>query len=333
MQMESVIQTRVPEVVKLTPFVSQEAIVRSPRGVSGLAIKGLPLSDTALIARKRIIAGHDLSVPTPGDSLDQILISKATADELHTTPGKAIAAIRFNERMQTREDLLRNYHRFRIAGVFETGMTEYDAATAYITLDAAQRFAYFSPTEVSGYEMMTTSIGAGDSVTKKLNRLMHYPYFAESIYTTHQAIFAWIELQKQPIPIILGLIMIVATFNVVSTLLLIVVEKTHSIGVLRAIGVRAGGIRDIFLHEGLIIACAGIVAGDLFAFVLCWLEAHYQFLKLQSDIYFMSSVPIALDWHHYAIVSAIAFVLSVAATYIPARIASRMTPLNALRFR
>ncbi len=324
---------RVPEITKLTPYVEQQAILRSPHGVSGLTIKGLPLSDTSLIARKRIIEGHDLTYALSGDSLDPILISKATAEELHTGIGKAIAAIRFNEKLRSREDILSNFKRFRVVGIFETGMAEYDATLAYTTLEAAQRFSFYSPTQVNGYEVMTRSIDLADTVTRKINRVIHYPYFAQSVFNVHQAIFAWIELQKKPIPIILGLIIIVATFNVISTLLLIVVEKTHSIGVLRSLGASSQGIRNIFLTEGITIGVMGVIFGDLFAYAVCALEAHYHFFKLKSDIYFMSSVPISIELQHYVLVSVIAFVLALSATFIPAQIAARMRPLNALRFR
>jgi lipoprotein-releasing system permease protein len=324
---------RVPEITKLTPYVEQQAVLRSPHGVSGLTIKGLPLFDTSLIARKRIILGHDLANLPPGDSLDPILISKSTALELHTTVGKALAAIRFNEKLRTREDILSNFKRFRVVGIFETGMAEYDATLAYTTLEAAQRFCGYSMTQVNGYEVMTKSIKLADTVTRKINRVIHYPYFAQSVYDVHQAIFAWIDLQKKPIPIILGLIIIVATFNVISTLLLIVVEKTHSIGVLRSLGATSQGIRNIFLTEGVTIGLMGVLIGNAFAFTVCATESHFHFFKLKSDIYFMSSVPISIQWEHYAIVSVIAFVLALAATFIPAQIAARMRPLNALRFR
>jgi lipoprotein-releasing system permease protein len=322
---------RVPSIKRLTPYVEQEVILRSQRGVVGLVLKGMPLSDTSLIARKRIVAGHDFSVKAT-DSIPELLLSKQTADALHTGVGKSIAAIRFNENLRTREDIASNFTKFRVVGLYQTGMGEYDNSLAYTTLDAAQRFSSYSPTQVNGYEVMTASLDSAKPVTARLNKLIHYPYFAQSVYDIHRPIFAWIELQKQPIPIILGLIIIVATFNVISTLLLIVIEKTHSIGVLKALGARDGGIARIFLTEGTAIAILGVLIGDAFGFTICALEAHFHFFKLRSEIYFMSSVPISIEWQHYVIVSTIAFVLALSATLIPARIASRMRPLSALKF-
>jgi len=246
--------------------------------------------------------------------------------------GKTLAAIRMNERLRTREDILANLMKFRVIGVYSTGMTQYDNSVAFTTLSAAQAFNGLSPTQVTGYDIRTASIEQANPVARKIGRILRYPYFARSVYDVYPTIFAWIDLQKKPIPIILGLIILVATFNVVSTLLLIVIEKTHSIGVLKTLGATMGGIAKIFVTEGMTIAIFGTLAGDLLAFILCGLESHYHFFKLRAEIYFMSSVPVSIEWQHYAIVSAIALALALAACLVPSRIAARMQPLDALRF-
>jgi lipoprotein-releasing system permease protein len=325
------IMRKVPEIVQLTPYVDRQAILRSPHGVAGIELRGVPVSDTTVLARKRIIAGSDLTAIS-ADSLDGILISKGLAKDLGTGVGKSVAAIRFNEKLRTREDILANLRKFRVIGIYSTGMPQYDDMLAYATLPAAQSFNGFSPTQVSGYDIRTKTIEDANPVTVKLNRSLHYPYFARSVFEVYPTIFAWIDLQKKPIPIILGLIVLVATFNIVSTLLLIVIEKTHSIGVLKSLGASTIGIAKIFITEGMTIALAGTIAGNIFAFVLCELEAKYHFFKLRSEIYFMSSVPVSIEWSHYAIVSGIALLLAFFATVIPARIAGRMQPLSALSF-
>ncbi len=321
----------VPEIRTLTPYVQREAILRSPRGVAGVVLRGVPLGDTNSMARKRIIRGVDIAFAA-SDSVAPILISKGLAEELHTDVGRSIAAIRFNERLRSREDILANLHMYRVCGVFSTGMSQYDNMLAYTTLPAAQVFNGFSATQVSGYDIRTASLADADPVAAKINKVVHYPYFARSVYEVYPAIFAWIKLQKQPIPIILGLIILVATFNIISTLLLIVIEKTRSIGILKSLGATKGGVAQIFLAEGMTIAVAGVIIGDMLGFAICFLEQHYHFFKLRADIYFMSSVPISIEWQHYALVSVLALVMALAATWIPARIASRMQPLHALSF-
>ncbi len=325
------LQQKVPEITHLTPFVDQDAILRSPRGVAGVRLRGIPPQDTTVLAMRRIMSGQSLKFHA-SDSIDPIVISRGLAQKLRTGVGKKIAAIRFNERLRTREDILANLRMFRIVGTYETGMTQYDNRLAYTTLHAAQAFNGFSPTQVSGYDVRTATLAASVPVAAKLNRVLFYPYIARSVYDVYPTIFAWIDLQKKPIPIILGLIILVAAFNIVSTLLLIVIEKTRSIGVLKSLGATTGEIARIFITQGMTIAIFGTLMGDALGFLLSVLEAHFHFFKLRSDIYFMTSVPVSIQWQHYVIVSAIALVLALSATILPARIAARMQPLHALSF-
>lgn len=325
------LRKRVPSITEVTPFVQREAVLRSPTTVAGVILKGIIPSDTSILNPRTIIQGQALEAPRQ-DSLHPIILSEGLARELNTKPGKALTGIRFFENLRTREQLLENLHRFRVVGIFRTGMSEYDNLYAFTTLRAAQEFVGFEPSQASGFNIMTTSLEAAPEVTKEISRSLRYPYYAESVFDIGQTIFAWIQLQKEPIPVILGLIIIVATFNIISTLLLIVIEKTHAIGVLKSLGATKGGIAKIFITEGVTIGIMGTLAGNILGFAVSWLESHYHFFKLRSDIYFMSSVPISIEWEHYAIVSAIALLLALSATLIPARIAARMRPLQALRF-
>ena len=325
------LQRKVQGIVQLTPFVEHEAILRSPRGVVGVELRGIPPADTSVLAMKRIVSGHALA-QAQSDSIDPIVISAGLAKELSTGVGKNIAAIRFNERLRTREDILANLHLFRIVGTYATGMSQYDDMLAYTTLRSSQAFNGFSTTQVSGYDIRTASLEASRPVADSINHVLHYPYVARSVFDVYPTIFAWINLQKKPTPIILGLIILVAAFNMISTLLLIVIEKTRSIGILKSLGASTPGISQIFITQGMTIALVGTLLGDLLGFLLCSAEAYFHFFKLRSEIYFMSSVPVSIEWQHYVIVSVISLALALSATLIPARIAAKMQPLQALRF-
>ncbi len=323
---------KVPGITSISPYVERQAILRSSHGVSGVVLRGVLPTDTSVIATRKIIRGANLAGQT-GDSTEPIIISEGLAHDLGTDVGKSLAAIRFNDRLRTREDILANLRKFKIVGIFSTGMAQYDNSIAYTTLAAAQHFNSMSPTQVTGFSIKTASLDQANTITAEINRTLHYPYFARSVYEIYPTIFAWIELQKKPIPIILGLIILVATFNIISTLLLIVIEKTHSVGVLKTLGARSRSVGQIFIDEGMVISIAGTLAGDLLAFLICQVESHFHFFRLRSDVYFMSHVPISIEWQHYVIVSTIAITLALCATLIPARIAARMQPLTALNFR
>ncbi|HET9136508.1 MAG TPA: FtsX-like permease family protein [Candidatus Kapabacteria bacterium] len=318
-------------ITAISPFVEQEAVLRSTNGIAGVVIQGVLPTDTMTLAFKKIIEGR---APTndPKDSIPEIIVSKGSAKELQTAIGRNITVFRFIEGIQSREELLKNIARFKVVGVFETGMAEYDNNLAYTTLTAAQDLRKMAPLEVSGYRFLVDDLNKVKEICNELKLYLHYPYFVQSVYDIYPTIFGWIELQKKPIPIILGLIIIVAAFNVISTLLILVIEKTRQVGVLKSLGAADGSILSIFVSEGAYIAVLGIIFGNALAFILCWLQLHYHFFKLRSEIYFMSAVPISIEWQHYVIVSLIALAITITSALIPARIATKITPVNALKF-
>jgi lipoprotein-releasing system permease protein len=141
-----------------------------------------------------------------------------------------------------------------------------------------------------------------------------------------------VELQKKPIPLVLGLIVIVAAFNVIAFLLMIVLEKTETIGVLKSMGSTNKDIIKIFFYQGLFISIAGIIIGNILGYGLCLLELEYNFFKL-PDIYYMTHVPILINWNLGIMITVITLILSLIVTIIPSYLASKLNPVTSLRFK
>jgi lipoprotein-releasing system permease protein len=152
------------------------------------------------------------------------------------------------------------------------------------------------------------------------------------VFETYRNLFSWIELQKKPIPIILGLIIIVATVNIIGTLLMMVLDKTREIGVLSSMGATRWGITGIFLRQGFLIAIVGTGLGNVLALSVCVAQLEFRFFSLPSDIYFMTSVPILLRAGDFLLVSGISIGLCLLSSMIPARLAARLHPVQAIRF-
>jgi lipoprotein-releasing system permease protein len=148
----------------------------------------------------------------------------------------------------------------------------------------------------------------------------------------HRNLFTWIELQKKPIPIILGLIIIVATVNIIGTLLMMVMEKSAEIGVLRTLGLDRRRLTQIFLFQGMLIGVVGTLLGNGIAYGICWLELKYRFFPLPSGIYFMTHVPIDLSILNFLLVSGSALLMCFLSSLLPARLASTLDPIKTLRF-
>ncbi len=219
---------------------------------------------------------------------------------------------------------------FIVAGTYETGLKDYDDVVIYTDMKTAQNLFEFGE-NISGIEMNMKTIDNLDATATSMNETLGYPYSAKSMFKIFRALFTWVELQKTPAPIILSMIILVATFNIVGTLLMLVLEKTNSIGILKSLGSSNGDIMKIFIFDGLIIGFVGIILGNIIGIGLCLAELKFKFFAL-PEFYYMKNVPILLQPEYIVVVSLISFVLCFLATTIPAYFASKISPIKSLKF-
>lgn len=319
----------VPGVRAVSAFAARQVIVRTPLGVEGVMLKGIDAATDVSRVRSHMAAGTFAFPALPNGTIPLVL-GKRLAEKLGCAMGDSLVIFPLNTipGMDASVALFRG----RVVGVYETGFAQYDDIFVYTAIGDAQRVFDLSPDAASGFDVVTTGTDSLPRVAQRIEEAMGYPYYAVTMYERHPDVFAWIELQKEPVPVVMGLIIIVAAFNCVATLLMIVLEKTHAIGILKTLGATRRDIRRIFLVQGAFIGVTGVVLGDLLGFGLCWLQQTYHVIHLKADIYFMSSAPIDMRPEAFIMVSVIAFVLCVVATAVPAQIASRLLPLKALKF-
>jgi lipoprotein-releasing system permease protein len=311
---------------EVNPFVSKLAIISSKKFKDGVNIKGITPDDKALRVRNSIIEGNfNLK-----DS-SSIVIGRKLADKLMVGLGDKVTVFALKNDRIPEPGTLPNIEQFRVTGIFESGMAEYDDLFAYVNLKAAQNLFDIGD-NVNGYDIKLNDISKIDSLTRYLSENLHYPHRVASIYQIHRNIFTWIDLQKKPIPIVLGLIIIVAVFNIIGTLFMIVLEKTRDVGSLKSLGATRVQITSIFIYQGIFLAVIGIALGNLLAIVLMGIQLEFNIISLPSSVYFVSTVPILLKWYTFAGVSLLTFLLCILASLIPSYIASNIQPVNSLRF-
>ncbi len=317
----------IPEVKSISPFVQREALIRSREGVDGVFLKGLdPENDNSTTRRYIVEGSYDLAREPGGQA--KIVLGKKLAARLGLTIGGRATIFGIGQSVgEGRTRVMQ----FVVSGIYESGMSEYDDAYAFTDLGSAEELFQLG-TAVSGFDLLLTDPAYADAVAEKVQDLLGYPYYGRTVYQTYRNLFSWIELQKKPIPIILGLIIIVATVNIIGTVLMMVLDKTREIGVLRSMGATQWGITWIFLRQGFTIAVIGTVLGNLFAFLLCFAQLEFHFFSLPSDVYFMTTVPILLRPEQFLLVSALAIGLCMVSALLPARLAARLNPVTAIRF-
>ncbi|MGE5845332.1 MAG: ABC transporter permease [Ignavibacteria bacterium] len=315
-----------PDVESVSPYASKIAVISSKKGKEGVSLKGIMPDVRSINVKENIVEGKFVL------GSGSIVIGRKLANKLYVSIGDKVTIFALSRDEIPSPEHLPNIKRFIITGIFESGMAEYDDLNAYVSLDEAQELFEIGD-NITGYDIKLKNISKINSCKDYLSDKLRYPHAVRSIYQIHRNIFTWIELQKKPIPIVLGLITIVAVFNIIGTLLMIVLEKTNAIGTMKSLGARKRQIVAIFLYQGGFLAAAGIILGNLLAFILTWLQLEYSIISLPSSVYFVSKVPVSLSWEIFLEVSALTLVLCFLASFIPSYIGSKVQPISTLRFQ
>ncbi|ACF11403.1 protein of unknown function DUF214 [Chlorobaculum parvum NCIB 8327] len=217
----------------------------------------------------------------------------------------------------------------RVAGIYNTGLTEgFDDLVVFAGLGRLQ--ALYHPGMISGYEANVTDLRNLDAISAQVTEALGYPFYSYTVYQRYSNLFEWLKLQKNITPLLIVTITVVAVFNIVSTLLVLIIEKTKEIGMLSALGLEPGGISRVFMGQALMIALVGIGTGNLLALGLSLFELHFHLIKLPEESYFVSQVPIQIDPMNYLLVSAAVALLTLLFAFIPSRVAASLRPSTAL---
>jgi len=315
------------DIEKIDPFISKLAIIKSKKLSEGITITGLEKESFNIILKKYIIEGNI----NFNEDRDKIILGKKLAEKLFVKVGDKITLFSLRHDQIPSLDNPPAIMQFQVDGIYESGMADYDDLNAYINFQSAQEL-FGMENEISGYNIKLKNISNINFIADKLQDFLGYPYYVQTVFNIHQNIFTWLELQKEPIPIILGLIIFVATFNIVGTLLMIVLERTNVIGILRSLGAGRKLIVKVFLLHGIYLTISGLILGNALAFILSLIQEIFDIISLPEKIYFVTKVPLFISIDNYLIVSLITIAVSFMASLIPAFVASRIQPISAIRF-
>ena len=312
---------------EFSSYISKKVILSKSDIAEGIILTGID-SNYAKISLNRIIQYG--KVDFKKDEFG-IIIGQKLAERFNVKIGDKLTAFALNNEQPPSLSNLPVVEQFNVSAIYESGMAEYDDIYAYINFKVANNFFEFE-NEVTGYNINLNDINKIDSVKKELNQILSHPFYVKSYRDINRHIFTWLELQQKPIPIVLGLIIIVAILNIVGAALMLIVQKTSAIGILRSMGANSRQIILIFIFQALALALIGIAIGNFLAISLSWLQNTYKIITLPEQIYYLSSVPITINIDTYFLVSILAFILSLLASLIPSFIASRIQPITAIKF-
>lgn len=317
-----------------TPFVYSQGMVRSSSSISGAVIRGIDPETASQVIKaldEKILQRLSQQNSTPEDhSTPKIILGKELANHLRVIRGDSVYLIS-PRGMISPMGHLPSMKRFEVAGFFESGMYEYDGSLAYIHLKDAQKILHMGE-NVTGIEIRVHNIYDAKRIADNIVKELGFPFWAKDWMQMNQNLFSALKLEKTVMFIILVLIVLVAAFNIASTLIMMVMEKTKDIAILKAMGATDRSIRKIFVLNGMAIGCIGTSLGVLFGYILCMLLKKYKFIELPADVYYISTLPVKLQWGDVMVIACSALIICFVATLYPARKASKLNPVEAIRY-
>ena len=327
---------RVPGVVQAAPFVLVEGGMNAGHDYAGAvyivgmqpAARGVPEVTTI---RQHLESGDFRFASSDGQSRG-IVLGQLVASRYNAWPGDkinliSIAGVKPNA---VTGGFTPRVFQFEVTGIVKTGMYEYDNAYVYIALDKAQDFAALGQ-GVTGIEVKTRDRWEAAEVSARISGTLGWPYRTVDWQEQNRSLFQALKLEKLGMGVILLLIVMVAAFNIVSTLTMVVADKTREIGILKAMGLPAKSIRRVFLVQGIVIGLVGTLLGLVLGFGGAWALEKYKFIPLDPSIYFIDHLPVATEPLDVAWIVLASVLTAAIATLYPAIQASRLYPIDAIR--
>ena len=336
---------RVDGVAAAAPFVYGQAMLAVGRSASGVVVRGIdPASAGAVVDVERHLQSGNLgelatqhAVTLPHEEgggrveLPGILIGGELARQLGVTAGDVVSLI---SPLGTPgpAGMIPRIKRFVLVGVFDSGMFDYDTTLAYMAVAEAQRF-FDMKENLTGIEVRVRDVYDARAVARRIEAALGgFPYRARDWMEVNRNLFSALKLEKVVYGIVLCLIVVVAAFNILATLTMVVKEKRRDIAILKSMGGSSTSIGRIFILNGAVIGVAGTLLGNLLGLAGCWLLARYQFVELPKDVFLVTTLPVRLDPYNFAVVGMVSVAICVFAALSPARRAASLVPVEVIRY-
>lgn len=317
---------QIPEINHIQAYSHKAGLLKTDKELSGVILKGVGKDFNQDVFAQNIVQGKFISFPDTTYS-NQLVISRKIANQLKLTI-KDDVLLYFVQNMQSRPRV----RKLVVSGIYETGMEEFDESIVLGDIRLIQRLNDWSDTLVGGYEIYLNDFNYIDAGAEKVYDLMDYDMQVEKITDKYIQIFDWLSLLNRNVAIFLGLILFVACFNMVAILLILIMERTQMIGVLKALGASHKQVRQIFLLGGVRLVAKGLLWGNIIGIGFCALQYYFKVIPLDVEAYYMNTVPIAWDWLLFILVNIAVMALVTLVLIIPTVIISRVQPVQALRF-
>lgn len=305
-------------------FANKPGIIRTEEDIQGVVLKGIDKGFDWSFFKDKLVEGNTLQLTDTALS-NSLLISKKIASLLKLRTGDDV-------RMYFIIDNLVRARRFVVEGIYETGLEEFDEMFVLCDIGHIRRLNAWNPGQVAGYEILVNNLDHIDEVISGIHNLLPYNLNAVTIKELYPQIFDWLQLQDMNVIIVLTLMVLVAVITMISALLIIILERTNTIGTLKALGYENWNIRKVFLIIAGNIAVKGILWGNIAGLALAFIQKHYGIIKLSQESYYVSVVPIEVSLLHVLLLNFGTLIISIVILLLPSAIISGISPVKTIRF-
>jgi lipoprotein-releasing system permease protein len=315
------------DVIAAAPYVMGQSLFKTDGDVTGVVVRGIdPVQESTVtdLARNMV-----QGVMTDLDD-DGIIVGAEMSRQRGLSVGDPVTLVSPSE-ISSPFGMIPIMERFTIKGIFDTGMYEYDTGLVLVTITAARNFFDIGQ-NITGIAVKVRDVYRTNDIAQELQNSLGYALWVRDWKEMNQNLFSALKLEKITMFVILVLIVVVAAFNIVGTLILVVMEKGREIAILKAMGATRKSIGRIFMLEGLVIGLGGTLLGLGFGLVLCYLLASYEFVELPSSVYYVTTLPVKVQLLDVAAICLAAVAVSFTATVYPAYKASELNPVEILRY-
>ncbi len=334
-----------PNIRSASPFLEKSFVLRSrSRGGSEgwlskpVVVKGVSQEQQRVFLKKFLKSGS-LEAGDNGEGI-ALYAGQTLAENLNLKPGKKVMLVGLGSNAAGAKLIAGNKNIVDmlssldlevgvIRGIYDTGLQEgFDDFVVIADLKELQQ--RFNPMMISGYDANVYDLNKLPATVKELVNLLGFPFYGYTVFERYANLFEWLKLQKNITPLLIVTITIVAVFNIISTLLVLIIEKTREIGMLSALGLKPGKISAVFMVQAFLVSLSGVVTGNILALSLSLFELRYHLVTLPEKSYFIKYVPLLIEPLDYAVVSIAVMALTLLFAFIPARIAASLKPGTAL---
>lgn len=321
------LKKEVPGIETIQAFATKNAILKTSENIEGVLFKGVEATYNFKNLDKFLLKGRWINFADTAYS-NEINLSESMAKQLKLNVGDQLLIYFIQPGGASPRP-----RKLTIAGIFKTGIEEYDKLIAVGDLRLIQRLNGWSPEQIGGYELVLNDFNKMDELSESVMLKIPIEYRSSTIREVFPNIFDWLYLQDKTIVIVLVIMVIIATLNLITCLLILVLERTRMVGLLKAVGAQNFTIQKIFLFHGAIISLGGLLGGNILGLLVCWLQDKYGFIKLPEDAYYISQAAVNIVWWQIIAVNISTFIICFLVLLIPTLIVKKIQPVRAIQFR